>query len=164
MYSFDAHYDEAGAGRAERLFVVRGLKELRLRSTFLPPVFFAFMAALMYVLHAEVGMNLFFTYAWLAIFALSIAMPVFFYLARPMAARWLARKYPVRRITLSPDVISIEAKGMKRTVRLARVKHIWEADSYLLLVLSEYIAVSIPMAGMPEETKQFILSSARNVA
>ena len=160
MYAFDATYDEKGAAQAERAFYVRSVLELRRLFTFGPPAFFAVVVAVALALAAPRWFIAFFS----AFLALSLLGPVFFYVARPIAAKRLARKYPVRQITLTPDTIEIIAGGQKAVIAWERVKYIWHAGDYLLLVLGKFGSISIPRRSLPQGANEFILASVKSAA
>jgi|GEM_PF-3787902 len=160
MHSFDARYDEEGAARAERTFFVRSVRELRAWSTFGPPAFLATVVSAGSALGAPAWFLLFFGVALVA----SVLMPVFFYFARPRAAAKLARKHPVRHISLSVKAVTVVAGEHKAVVPWARITHIWEAPGYVLLVLGRFSVITIPVSSMPAGAQEFIRSSANNVA
>ena len=158
MFTFDATYDEESSANAERLFYLRSITELRRWRTFGPPVFFAvlFLAAL------ALGAPAWSTFCLSGFFALSVAGPVFFYFARPRAAKQLARKYPIRQVALTPSAVEITAGSQKAVVEWERIKHIWSTGDHLLLVLGNFASVSIPHRSLPHGANEFILASAKN--
>jgi len=160
MYAFDATYDETGAAQAERAFYVRSVLELRPLFTFGPPVFFVVVVAVALALAAP----RWFVILFAVFLALSLLGPVFFYVARPFAARRLARKCPIRRISLTPDSIEIIAGGQKAVIAWDRVKYIWHAGDYLLLVLGEFGCISIPRGSLPIGAYEFIVGSVKSAA
>lgn len=157
-HAFEATYDEEGAATAERIFYVRSLRELRRVSTFGPPVgFFVFVAA-----GLALGAPRWFVIFFSVFLALSVLGPAFFYIARPLAAKRLARKYPVRRITLTPTATEITAGEKTAHVTWERVKHVWDAGDYVLLVLGKFASISIPKRSLPPGASEFILASVKN--
>jgi hypothetical protein len=160
MYTFDANYDESGAARAERSFYLRSVIERRRLLTFGPPAFFALVVAVASALAAP---GLFVT-LFSAFLALSLVGPVFFYIARPLAAKRLARKYPVRHVALTPGAVEITAGDQKVVIPWVRVKYVWETDDYLLLVLSKFASINIPRRNLPEGANEFILASIKSAA
>jgi len=160
VYNFDATYDEAGAAHAERLFFLRSISELRRWTTFGPPVLLAagFAAA------AAFGASSWVTILLSILLALSIAGPVFLFVARPIAVKRLARKYPVRRVVLTFSAIEITAEGRQSVVPWQRIKHVWSAGEYLLLVLGKFGYVSIPRHSLPPGANEFIFVSFKSAA
>jgi hypothetical protein len=155
-HAFEATYDEEGAATAERIFYVRSLRELRRVSTFGPPVgFFIFVAA-----GLALGAPRWFLFS--VFLALSVFGPAFFYIARPLVAKRLARKYPVRHITLTPTATEITAGEQTAHVAWERVKHVWDAGDYVLLVLGKFAYIGIPKRSLPPGASEFILASVKN--
>jgi len=160
MYSFDAHYDEEGAARAERTFFVRSVRELRPWSTFGPPVFLSVVVAVASVM----GAPGWFLLSFGAFLVASVLLPLFFYFAPPAAAAQLARKHPVRNISISEEALVVRAGEHKAVIAWTRVRHVWAAPGYTLLVLGKYACVSIPDASLPAGAHEFIHRAVRNVA
>lgn len=158
MFVFEAQYDEEGVARAERSFYVRSVIELRRSSTFGPPAFLAAAVALALVFGAERWFTVFFS----VFLALSIIGPFLFYFARPAAARRLARHYPARQITLTPRAIEVTTGDHNAIVPWERIKHVWQAGDYKILVLGRYTAISLPDHSLPEGANEFILASVKN--
>jgi hypothetical protein len=94
-------------------------------------------------------------------FILSVVGPLFFYIARPYAAARLARKYPVRHVSLISEAVEVSIEDHKTVVAWARVKHVWTAGDYLLLVLSKLGNISIPCKSLPPGAAEFIHASAK---
>ena len=152
IQSFQAIYDAEASARAERAFYVRSVWELRRFMTFAPPVGFLIVVAAGVVLGAPAWFVAFF-----AIFlGLSVVSPIFFYIARPLAARRAALKCPTRQITLTPEAIQISAGGQSTNISWARVKHVWDVGDYVLLVFGRFASVGLPKDGLPEGTTEFI--------
>jgi hypothetical protein len=158
MYTFHATYDEDGAAHAERAFYLRSVTELRRWSTFGPPVFLAALVAVVHALGVSPGLKVFF---W-ACFAMSVVGPVFFYFARPLAAKRLARKHPVRHVALTPSAVEITAGDKTFVIAWSRINHVWSAGDYLLLVLGKFVAVSIPRGSLPPGANEFIIASTKH--
>jgi len=96
--------------------------------------------------------------------ALSIAHPLLFYIARPIAAARFARKYPVRQVALTPEAIEVAAGAKKGVIAWGRIKHVWRADDYLLLVLGKYGNIAIPSKSLPPGAEEFINANAKRTA
>ncbi len=152
MHSFDAHYDDKGAARAERAFFVRSAKELRPWSTFGIPALLAVLATVALSTSAPVSLVLICG----LMLIVSILMPVFSYFARSHQAAKLAREAPVRRVTLSEHSLMIDMNQQRAVVEWTRILHVWRAHGYTFLVIDETTAVSIPDASMPAEARLFI--------
>jgi hypothetical protein len=160
MFEFEAHYDEEGAARAERLFYARSVIELRWPLTFGPPAFLAVVVAFAVVFGADRWFTIFFS----AFLVLSAISPIVFYFARAAVARRLARKYPVRQIALTPAGIEITTGTFRSAVPWKRIKHVWQAGDYKILVLGHYAAIGLPDHCLPEGAYEFILASVKNAA
>jgi len=163
MYEFSAAYDEPGSAGAERSFYVRSVLHLRPWSTFGPPLFFA----LALLVSPALGVGQWFILFFSVLLALSIVTPLFFYFARPRAAKRLARQYPIRQLALTPAAIEITTGDRKATIGWPRVKHVWRTGDYTLLVLGKFAAVSIPTRCLPSGAEDFIrraVASAGNAA
>ena len=120
--------------------------------TFAPPFgFFIFVAT-----GLALGAPTWFV-AFLAVFlGLSVLGPVFFYIARPLAAKRAALKYPIRRITLTPEAIQISAGELSTNIAWERVKHVWDADDFVLLVFGRFASFGLPKDSLPEGASDFI--------
>jgi hypothetical protein len=160
MYSFDALYDEEGSARAERAFFVRSVRELRPWSTFGPPVFLSVVAAIGTAVGAPGWFLMFFGGFLVA----SVLFPLFFFFARPAAAARLARKHPIRHISMSEQEFSVRMGEHNTSIPWARVRHIWTAPGYTLLVVGEFACVSVPVASLPAGAHEFIHKVAKNAA
>jgi hypothetical protein len=158
MYAFHATYDEEGAAHAERAFYVRSVTELRRWSTFGPPVFLAVLVAVVHALGVSAWLKVFF---WVC-FTLSVGGPIFFYFARPFDAKRLARKHPVRTVALTPSAVEITAGHQTDAIPWSQISHVWSTDNYLLLVLSRFVAVSIPRGSLPPGANEFIIASTKH--
>jgi hypothetical protein len=99
-----------------------------------------------------------------AFLALSVLGPLFFYVARPLEAKRLALKYPVRRITLTPQSIQIAVGGETADIAWGRIKHVWDAGEYVLLVVTRFMSVSIPKRSLPPGASEFIRASVQDTA
>jgi hypothetical protein len=157
MYSFDAHYDEEGAARAERTFFVRSVRELRPWSTFAPPVFFSVVVAV----GSAVGAPGWFLLSFGGFLVASVLLPLFFYFATPAAAAQLARKHPVRNISISEEALKVRTGEHNAIVPWSRVRHVWAAPGYTLLVLGKFTCISIPVASLPAGAHELIHRAAR---
>ena len=160
MYSFDAHYDEEGSARAERTFFVRSVRELRPWSTFGPPVALSVVVAV----GSATGAPGWFLLLFGGFLVASVLLPLFFYIARPAAAAQLARKHPVRHITLSEEGLTVRTGEHNMVVSWTRVRHVWASPGYTLLVLGKSVCVSVPVASLPAGAREFIQTAAKNVA
>ncbi|MBI3349027.1 MAG: YcxB family protein [Burkholderiales bacterium] len=158
FHTFDAMYDPEGAASAERAFYVRSICELRRLSTFAPPVAFSLFVAIGRALGAPTWVVAFFA----AFLVLSVLGPVFFYVARPLAAKRYALEHPVRRITLTPQSVQIAVGQQTASVAWSQVKHVWEASEYVLLVLGKYASISIPKRSLPPGANEFIRTSVQD--
>ena len=157
--SFEVTYEPDNAARAERAFYVRSVLELRRLSTFGPPIAFTVFVAGGLLLDAPAWFVEFFA-VWLA---LSVLGPVFFYLARPLAAKRHARAHPRRQITLSQQSIEISGdNGKSAHIEWSRIKHVWETSDDLLLVLGKFASISIPKRSLPEGAGESIRASVRD--
>ena len=94
----------------------------------------------------------------------SVLLPLFFYFARPAAAAKLARKHPVRHINISEEAFAVRTGEHNAIVPWARVRHVWVAPGYTLLVLGKFACISIPVASLPAGAHEFIRRAAKNVA
>lgn len=156
MFAFEATYDEAGAAEAERAFHVRSVLELRRWQTFGPPCFFAAAVAVGLSVDAPSWFVTFF-----AVFlVLSVVGPLVFFVARPVAAGRLARKYPVRHVSLTQEAVEITAGGQKAVVAWPRIKSVWDTGDYLLLVLGKFGSISVPRKSLPPGASEFIYAAA----
>jgi hypothetical protein len=160
MYSFDAHYDEEGASKAERTFFIRSVRELRPWSTFGPPVVLSVVVAV----GSALGAPGWFLVMFGALLIASVFLPLFFYFARSAAAANLARKHPVRHISLSEDGFTVRVGEQDTAVSWGRVRHVWASPGYTLLVLDKFVCVSVPVASLPPGAHEFIEKAVRNVA
>jgi hypothetical protein len=160
VHVFDATYDAAGAARAERAFYVRSVRELHPFITFSPPVGFSVFVAAGLALSAPSWFVAFFAVS----LSLSVLGPLFFYVARPLKAKRLALKYPVRRITLTPQSIQIAVGGQTADIAWGRIKHVWDAGEYLLLVVNKFMSLSIPKRSLPPGGSELIRASVQNAA
>jgi hypothetical protein len=160
VHVFDATYDAAGAARAERAFYVRSVRELHPYLTFAPPVGYSVFVAACLALSASVWLVAFFA----VLLSLSVLGPLFFYVARPLKAKRLALKYPVRRITLTPQSMQIAVGGQTADIAWGRIKHVWDEGEYLLLVVNKFMSVSIPKRSLPPGGGELIRASVHNAA
>ena len=159
VQSFEVTYDPDKAARAERAFYVRSVLELRRPSTFGPPVAFTVFVAGGLLLGAPAWFVAFFA-VWLA---LSVLGPVFFYLARPLAAKRLALAHPKRQIKLTQQSIMFgNVNGQSANIEWSRIKHVWETSDDFLLVLGKFAAISIPKRSLPEGAGESIRASVRD--
>ncbi len=160
MYSFDVEYDEESSALAERTFVVRYVRELRPWTTFGSPV------VLSVVVFAGLAFEApgWFLFSLGALLALSVLLPLYMLYERPRAARNLARKHPVRNINLSVEAITVCFDKSSAVVPWSRVRHVWSAPGYTLLVLGKFVCVSIPDRSLPKGAREFIWSAVKNVA
>ncbi len=152
MHSFDAHYDEKGAARAERAFFVRSAKELRPWTTFGIPALLAVLATIASSVSAPVSLVL----ACGLLLIVSILMPVFSYFLRSHQASKLAQEAPVRHVTLSEQALTIDVNRQRIVIEWTRIMRVWRAHGYTLLVIDKMTAVTIPDASIPAEARTFI--------
>ena len=95
--------------------------------------------------------------AFFAVFlGLSVLGPIFFYIARPLAAKRAALECPTRRITLTSETIQISAGERSANIPWARVKHVWDAGDYMLLVFGRFASFGLPKDSLPEGASEFI--------
>jgi hypothetical protein len=134
------------------------VRELRPWSTLGPPVLLSVLAAVGLV----IGAPAWFLMSFGLLLAASVLIPVFFYVARPRAAARLARKHPVRHISMSVDSLTILMGEHSVVVEWSRVTHIWRAHGYTLLVLDKFTAISIPDSSFPAGAREFMHSSVKN--
>jgi hypothetical protein len=159
MYSFDAEYDEEGSALAERTFVARSVRQLRPWSTFGPPVVLSVIVFAGLALEAPGW----FLLSLGAILALSVLLPLYMLYERPRAAGSLARGHPVRNISLSVESITVCFAKSSAVVAWSRVRHVWSAPGYTLLVLGRFVCVSIPDRSLPAGAPEFIRRAVKNV-
>lgn len=158
IQTFDAIYDPEEAARAERTFYVRSLLELRRASTLGTPITFLAFVVGGLLLDAPIWFVALFA-LWLA---LSLLGPLFFYVARPIAARRHALAHPVRQIKLTQEGIEVGGVDLRSAkVEWRRVKHVWETGDYLLLVLGKFVSVGIPKRSLPEGADAFVRASVK---
>lgn len=160
MFTFEATYDPEGAANAERAFYVRSITELRRWETFGSPILFLVVLLTGRALQSPTW----FTIASAAVFALSVLGPLLFYFALPRAARKLASSHTVRQIALKSDGIEITIGNRKSSVAWTRVKHVWDAGGYVLLVLGKFGAISVPRRSLPPGAYEFIVASTKRAA
>lgn len=153
--SFEATYDPASAGRAERAFYVRSVLELRRFATIAPPFFFLAVAVAMWKLQGPGR----FSFLFSVLVGVSILAPVFFYLARPVAASRFAIANPVRQITLTEHSIQIVSPVHSADIAWSKFKHVWETPEAVLLVAGRFAALSIPKRSLPSGAIEFIRAS-----
>jgi hypothetical protein len=152
IQSFEAIYEPEASARAERAFYVRSVWELRRFMTLAPPIAFLIFVTSGLALGAPAWFVAFF-----AVFlGLSVLGPIFFYIARPLAAKRAALKCPTRRITLTPETIQISAGERSSDIPWARVKHVWDAGDYVLLVFGRFASFGLPKDCLPEGASEFI--------
>ena len=152
IQSFEASYNAEASARPERAFYVRSVWELRRFMTFAPPVAFLIFVVTSLALGAPESFIAFF-----AVFlGLSVLGPIFFYVARPLAAKRYALKFPTRRITLTPEAIQISAGERSANIPWSRIKHVWDAGDYMLLVFGRFASLGLPKDSLPEGASEFI--------
>ena len=151
-YSFEAVYDAEAAARAERAFYVRSVWQLRRFMTLAPPIAFLIVVAAGLVFGAPTWFVSFF-----AVFlALSVVGPIFFYIARPRAARRAAIRHPIRRITLGPQTVEVSMGEQSANIPWDRIQHVWDAGDYVLLVFGRFASFGLPRACLPEGAREYI--------
>lgn len=160
MYAFEALHEEDSAARAERAFYVRSVTELRRAATFTPPIFFAAVVGSAVALGAP-GWFVGFLATFLM---LSVVGPLAFYIARPIMAKKLARKYPVRTVRLSSEAIEIIVGTHTTAVIWNRIKHVWETNEHILLVLGKFGCIALPRRNLPEGAIEFMRKAVANAA
>ena len=160
MFSFDAEYDVEGSALAERTFVARSIRQLRPWSTFGPPA----VLSVVVVAGLALGASGWFLILLGTLLALSVLLPLYMLYERPRAAGSLARKHPVRNISLSVESITVSFAKSSAIVPWSRVRHVWSAPGYTLLVLGKFVCVSIPDKSLPAGAQEFIRRAAKNVA
>jgi hypothetical protein len=159
-YSFEAVYDAEAAARAERAFYVRSVWQLRRFITLAPPIAFLTFVAAGLVLGAPAWFVSFFS----VFLALSIVGPIFFYIARPREARRVALNYPIRRITLGPETVEVSTGEQSANIPWGRIRHVWDADDYVLLVLGRFSSFGLPTACLPEGAGEYIRSRVQQAS
>jgi len=151
-YTFDAVYDAAAAAQAERAFYVRSIWELRRFMTFAPPVVLSVAVAAGLALGSSTWYVVFMS----AFLGCSVLGPIFFYVARPLAARRWALECPIRRINLTPEAIQVSSGQRTANIPWRHVKHVWDAGDYMLLVFGRFAAFGLPKGSLPEGANDFI--------
>ena len=151
-YTFDAVYDAEAAAQAERAFYVRSIWELRRFMTFTPPVVISGAVAVGLVLGSSTWFVVYMTVA----LGCSVFGPIFFYVARPLAARRVALEHPIRRITLTQEGIQVSSGQRTANIPWGRVKHIWDAGDYVLLVFGGFASFGLPKGSLPDGANEFI--------
>lgn len=155
IFEFDAHFDEATARVAERAFLVRSARELRVFETFVAPVLLGATAIAAHFFRFEAWVvYLFGTFA-----AMAAAVPVVMYFLRPAAAAPFARQHPVRQFRLTPDGLTLTTGERARTVPWQRIIAAWDTGQSLLLILGPHVSLALPKAAMPEGAAGFIQES-----
>jgi len=152
MIEYTAHYDPSKAAAAERAFFLRSIRELRLKSTLLPPIGLLVMLAI----GSALGIPSWVRWSLVVFLFLAIAGPLFFYVARPLSMASQARKYPDRRVRLSPDGIFIRLAEREFDLPWHRFTRHWECGPYVALVVSPFAAVYLPKAGTPPDALALI--------
>jgi hypothetical protein len=152
IQSFEAIYDPEASARAERAFYVRSIWEQRRFTTFAPPIAFLIFVVSGLALGAPAWFVAFFA----AFLGVSVMGPIFFYIARPLAAKRAALRSPIRRITLTSETIQISGGERSAEIPWGRVKHVWDAGDYVLLVLGKFASFSLPKSSLPEGASEFI--------
>ncbi len=148
MVSWEGRRTESSLRAIERSFVLRSMRELRFWRTLCAPPGLALFA---------------FGYHWwgwdrlAAFFAamavLSTLQPIVMLVARPWAAGRAARRVedPTVHVQADADGVTITSERGKRTVRGSTVRHVWESEQGLTLVVTPYVAVHLPKAGASPE-------------
>ncbi len=157
---FEAHYDADEAARAERIFYVRSILELRLFWTIAPPFTFLLFVAIGLGLHLPDWFIGFFT----TVLVLSVLGPIVFYVVRPLAARRQALACPTRRIALSPEMLQVSMGDRTHDIAWARIKHVWDAGDTLLLVFGKFAAFGLPKRSLPDGAEAFIRACVKQAS
>ena len=92
----------------------------------------------------SIGIFAFFLYAILAY------VPIF-YFARRNAAAQMVRKYPERRVRVTPVDITISTSDGSVTRPWRTFQSIWEYPDFILLVPARHAYTWLPKAGMPDD-------------
>jgi hypothetical protein len=153
---YSAQIDPSELAAAERAFYTKSLKKLQLWRTVLPPI--AFVAALLAgtFLHADGWFYWFFGVFLL----LALLRPLVFWSLRPVAVAADARKFPNRDVRIDEHGVHISTGTRNATVKWSNIRHVWDTDNYILLVVSPLLAHHLPKKGMLDGTLEFITARA----
>jgi hypothetical protein len=158
VFAFDVTYREAEAANAERAFLRRSTKELRLLYNFTFFVILPLLLASAYFFKAPRWVS----YTLIGLLVASIALPVFFYFARPAEAKRLARRFPMRHVELGPEGVGVTAGGGRGVVPWTQIRHVWTIGDSVFLVLSAYIVLTIPLHQLPEGAYDYMLAASKS--
>jgi hypothetical protein len=152
MYELHARWSENEAKAVERAFYFRVLVSFRKLNTFVAPPFFGIWAFVAY----RLGLS-----SWLwgfpaVMFVLALVLPVLMYFARLSAAAKIARRAPVQDIRLDENAVSVSSDDGGLTLPWRRFRTVWDVGSYLLLVVSPYLAVKLPKASLPAGAEELV--------
>jgi hypothetical protein len=151
MFEFEVHYDPKSASAAERAFLIRSWRQLRRLNLMAIPALLV-LALVAARLAPDSWASRFF---W-AMFALAIAHPLVMLVLRPWAAGRYAVKVPVRRVSLSPDGLTIQTGEHPSTIGWQRIKYVWHEAGSLIFVLGAFGSVAIPSASLPSGAREYI--------
>jgi hypothetical protein len=158
VFAFDVTYRETDAANAERAFLRRSTMELRLLYNFTFLVILPLLLASAYIFNAPRWVS----YALIGFIVASIALPVFFYVARPAEAKRLARRFPIRHVELGPEGVGVTAGGKRGVVSWTQIRHIWTVGDSVFLVLSAYIVLTIPLRQLPDGAYDYMLTASKS--
>lgn len=151
--SFVARYTVASAKRAQSDFWRRSIRELRLGSTIMPPLFFAFATVFLAKSGGDSP-----TAGFFAVFTLLAATsPFVYFLSGRQQVANQARRFPERLIRMSREGIAVGRAG--DALAWSNVARVWEFDEHLTLVLDPYLAVQLPKADLSEAARRLIAES-----
>jgi hypothetical protein len=154
-FQFEAHVDESTARAAERAFLVRSMRELRVFESLIAPVLLGATAIAAYYFRFDAWVVYFFgTFA-----AIAAALPLVMFFLRPAAAGRFARQHPVRQFRLSPSGLGVTAGERTQTIPWQRIIAAWDAGESLLLILGPHASLALPKAALPEGAADFIRES-----
>jgi hypothetical protein len=154
-FEYVAHFEERGASRAARAFFIRSVVKLRLWNTVFPPVVLGLMTLLLYHIAGDSwSLGVVSTF-----FLLSLLHPVIFFFARPVAAARFAQKNPEQIVRIGENGVTLRNQNGEATIAWKRFKHVWDAEGYVLLVVTPFSSLNLPKQGMPEGAQQFIVQS-----
>ncbi len=158
MHAFDVRYSEAEAANAERAFLRRSTRELRPFYNFTFFVILPLLLAAAYVFEAPRWV----AYTLFGFLIASFLGPVFFYIARPAEAKRLARAFPIRHIELGPNGVGVTAGGKRGVIPWTHIRHVWTTCDSVLLVLSAYFVLTIPLHQLPEGAYDYMLAAMKS--
>jgi hypothetical protein len=158
VYAFDVTYSEVEAATAARAFMRRSIRELRGSFNFAVLVVLPLLLAAALAFSAPSWV----VFALLAFLIASITGEVFFYLARPAEAKRLARKFPIRHFELGRKGVEMTVGGKSGLLPWTRIRHVWTTGDAVLLVLSAYSVLTIPLRQLPEGAYDYMLAASKS--